>query len=157
MRSKGLGLGGATAAGFGLAYFFDHQSGARRRNSLRDKLASKTRGGAGDVARSVGAQASALAQKAAAAARKQDVPPNDETLKDKVQSEVLGPANVPTGKVNVDVSDGIVALRGEVGDRTTRQELDVKVRRIEGVREVQNLLHLPGEPAPNLTPVSGTG
>ena len=73
-----------------------------------------------------------------------------------MKSEVLGDPEVPKDKINIDVSDGIVALRGEVEDRAMMQSLDAKVRAVTGVREVQNLLHLPGEPPPNLSPLPGS-
>lgn len=155
MQSKPLSLAGATALGFGLAYFLDPDSGARRRNMLRDQLGSKARSGGGSlagVARDVGAKAGGAV---ASVTSEESVPPNDETLKAKVESEVLGQPDVPKEKINIDVSDGIVALRGEVDDREVMQSLHEKVRKVTGVRDVQNLLHLPGESPPNLSPVSG--
>ncbi len=154
--SKPLSLAGATAVGFGLAYFLDPESGARRRNMLRDRLLSKARGGVEDLAgaaRGVGARAGGAV---AAATSDEQVPENDQALTEKVKSELLGEPDVPKDKINIDVSDGIVALRGEVESREVMQSLDAKVRAVTGVREVQNLLHLPGEPPPNLSPVSGT-
>ncbi|MDQ4048813.1 MAG: BON domain-containing protein [Actinomycetota bacterium] len=151
MPSKPLNLVGATALGFGLAYFLDPNSGAQRRNVLRDKVASKARGGAAGVvgsARDVGARATGAV---AAVTGDEATPPNDEALAAKVKSEVLGDHEVPKDKINIDVSDGIVALRGEVEDRELMQALDAKVREVTGVRAVQNLLHLPGESPPNLS------
>lgn len=157
MPPKPLTLAGATALGAGLAYFFDSSSGAQRRNMLRDKLASKTQGGAGSLtatARDLGARAGgALAEVKGG----QAAPDNDQALAEKVKSEVLGDPDVPKEKINIDVSDGIVALRGEVEDREVMQSLDAKVRAVAGVREVQNLLHLPDEPPPNLSPLPGSG
>lgn len=155
--SKPLTLAGAAALGYGLAYFLDPNSGAQRRNEMRDKLASKARGGAGDLmgaAKDVGAKAGGAV---AAAKSDETVPENDQALAEKVKSEVLGDPDVPKDKINIDVSDGIVALRGEVESREVMQSVDAKVRAVTGVREVQNLLHLPGEQPPNLSPVSGTG
>ena len=154
MASK-KGVVAATAVGFGAAWFFDPNSGAQRRNTFRDKLASKARGGAGSltgVARDLGARAGGAV---AAATSEETVPPNDQALAEKVKSEVLGESGVPKDKINIDVSDGIVALRGEVEDREVMQALDANARKVAGVRDVQNLLHLPGEPPPNLEPVPG--
>ena len=146
-----------TALGAGLAYFFDPHSGTRRRSMLQDQAASKARGGAGSLvgtARDVGAKAGG----AVTSARSDEtVPVNDQALAEKVKSEVLGDPEVPKDRINIDVSDGIVALRGEVEDRELMQTLDAKARSVTGVREVQNLLHLPGEPPPNLSPVPGSG
>ena len=157
MPSKTLTLAQGAALGFAAAYFLDPDSGARRRNTFRDKVASKassgTEGLAG-TARDVGARVGGAV---AAARSEESIPPNDQALAAKVQSEVLGDPAVPKDKINIDVSDGIVALRGEVDDRDTMQAVHEKVRNVAGVRDVQNLLHLPGEPPPNLSAVSGTG
>ena len=146
-----------TALGAGLAYFFDPDSGARRRSMLQDQAASKARGGAGSLvgtARDVGAKAGG----AVASARSEEtVPANDQALAEKVKSEVLGDPEVPKETINIDVSDGIVALRAEAESRELMQTLDAKARGVTGVREVQNLLHLPGEQPPNLSPVPGSG
>ncbi len=149
--SKPLSLAGAAAVGFGLAYFLDPNSGAGRRSIARDKLMSKARGTAGDLAgaaRGAGARAGGAV---AAATSDEKVPENDQALTEKVKSEVLGDPEVPKDKINIDVSDGIVALRGELESRELMQALDEKVRKVTGVRAVQNLLHLPGEPPPNLS------
>ena len=156
MASKTLSLAGAGAIGFGLAYFFDPNSGAQRRSVFLDKLNSQARTGAGTVtgvAKSVGAKAGGTV---ASIKSEETMPPNDETLKAKVESEVLGQPDVPKDRISIDVSDGIVALRGEVENREIMQAVDAKVREVTGVREIQNLLHLPGEQPPNLSPVSGT-
>jgi len=155
--SKPLNFAGAAAFGAGLAYLFDPDSGARRRNMLRDKLGSKARTGAGDLA-GVARDAAARAGGAVAAATSEESPPpNDQALAEKVKSEVLGDPDVPKDRINIDVSDGIVALRGEVESRDVMQAIHAKAQAVTGVREVQNLLHLPGESPPNLSPVSGTG
>lgn len=155
MASRPLTLAGATAIGFGAAWFFDPNSGAQRRNELRDKFASRARTGAGSVAgaaRDIGAKAGgAVASKTSGTTE----PANDQALADKVKTEVLGDPEVPKDRINIDVSDGIVALRGEVDSRELMQALDDKARNVEGVRDVQNLLHLPGTPPPNLEPVAG--
>ena len=157
MSPKPLTLAGATAIGAGLAYLFDPSSGAQRRRMLQDKLASKTQGTAGSLAgtaRDLGARAGGILAEAKGG---EATPENDQALAEKVKSEVLGDPEVPKDKINIDVSDGIVALRGEVEDRELMQSLDAKVRAVAGVREVQNLLHLPGEPPPNLSSLPGSG
>ena len=147
----------ATALGAGIAYLFDPNSGAQRRSVLLDKLGSKARTGAGSLAgaaRGAGAKAGGAV---AAAKSDETPPPNDQALAEKVKSEVLGDPEVPKDRISIDVSDGIVALRGEVDDREVMQTVDAKVRAVTGVRDVQNLLHLPGETPPNLSPVTGAG
>jgi transcriptional regulator of aromatic amino acid metabolism len=57
---------------------------------------------------------------------------------------------VDKGKLNVDVSDAIVVLRGEVKSPDRMRALENAVRRIPGVLDVRSLLHLPRTPAPNV-------
>ena len=58
-------------------------------------------------------------------------------------------AEVPKGAIIVDAVNGVVTLRGEA-DRPERiGELQRKAGAIPGVARVENLLHLPGTPAPN--------
>jgi osmotically-inducible protein OsmY len=74
---------------------------------------------------------------------------DDATLAHKVESEVLRTA--PEG-ITVNAEDGIVVLRGEVAAPERMSELARAVLRVPGVTGVENLLHLPGEPAPNKAP-----
>jgi osmotically-inducible protein OsmY len=71
---------------------------------------------------------------------------DDATLAHKVESEVLRGA--PEG-ITVNAEDGIVVLRGEVDSPERMSELARMVLRVPGVSGVENLLHLPGQPAPN--------
>jgi osmotically-inducible protein OsmY len=41
-----------------------------------------------------------------------------------------------------------VILRGQVDEADDIARIETQVRLIEGVRDVSNLLHLPGQPAP---------
>jgi osmotically-inducible protein OsmY len=74
--------------------------------------------------------------------------PNDPTLKDRVESELLRDPKVPKGSININAQQGIVVLRGEVPDEKVRARLEKRAGEIHGVWYVENLLHLPGEPAP---------
>ena len=72
---------------------------------------------------------------------------NDATLKERVESELLGDPNVPKGTININAEQGIVVLRGEVPDEAMRARLEERAGHVRGVWYVENLLHLPGEPA----------
>jgi hypothetical protein len=62
---------------------------------------------------------------------------------------VLGrPAFRPLSILVNDV-EGVIDLRGEVGDDEVRSELVSAVRAVPGVRDVQDLTHRPGEAAPH--------
>jgi osmotically-inducible protein OsmY len=74
--------------------------------------------------------------------------PDDQVLHDKVETELFRDADVPKGDINVNVEFGKVVLRGEVESRELIDDLVIRVRAIEGVNDVESLLHVPGEPAP---------
>ena len=73
---------------------------------------------------------------------------DDVTLARKVETEIFRPEDAPKGSVNVNVENGVVYLRGEVERPELIDDLVGRARSVQGVREVENLLHLPGTPAP---------
>jgi osmotically-inducible protein OsmY len=72
---------------------------------------------------------------------------DDATLKARVESALFGDPAVPKGALNVNAEQGIVVLRGEVADEPMRAALAERAAAVRGVWYVENLLHLPGEPA----------
>jgi osmotically-inducible protein OsmY len=74
----------------------------------------------------------------------------------KVETELFRPADAPKSAVNVDAVNGMVSLRGEMRTPEEIAELEGKARGIPGVRDVENLLHLPGTPAPAHSGGAGT-
>jgi BON domain len=138
--------------GAALAYFFDPQNGARRRNMTRDRtLAFFRQGGrkAERAGRVVGSQATGLKQKATHLREEEKPQPDDVTLARKVETEIFRPEDAPKGQVDVNVENGIVFLRGEVERPEIIKDLEGRARKVQGVREVENLLHLPGSPTPS--------
>jgi osmotically-inducible protein OsmY len=116
------------ALGAALAYFFDPQNGrARRKETIKRivQLSQRQRG-----------RLTARAQ------------PDDVTLARQVESEIFGDADVPKGQINVNAEEGKVVLRGEVESAEMIEELVSKARKVQGVQEVENLLHTPGQAAP---------
>ena len=153
-----VGMGLAAAAGAAAAYFLDPDRGRARRNQTRDQAMSKVRGGKQSVegaATAASAQASGAAQKAAAAAREEEPPANDQTLARKVETEIFRDEDAPKGQVDVDAADGVVTLRGQVDSDDMIEKLEKATRKVTGVKDVQNLLHKPGEPAPNVPSATG--
>jgi osmotically-inducible protein OsmY len=143
-----LGIGAAAAA---LTYFFDPQNGTRRRNETRDRVVAFFRQSgrkAGRAGRSVGSQAYGLKQKAVHMKEEAKPEPDDVTLARKVETEIFRGADVPKGMINVNAEGGIVFLRGEVADPSMIEDLGKAARKVQGVREVQNLLHTAGSPGP---------
>jgi osmotically-inducible protein OsmY len=143
-----LALGGLLGAA--IAYFFDPQNGRRRRAMLRDRSAAFVRQSGRSTARAgrvVASEAYGVSQKAQHL-KEEPKEFDDATLAQKVQSEIFRDADVPKGQINVNAEDGIIVLRGEVEQPELIEELVERTRKVQGVRDVQNLLHLPGTPAP---------
>jgi osmotically-inducible protein OsmY len=107
------------ALGAALVYLSD----AARRAKLRDRLLELLSGSRGTVV-------------------------DDQTLKAKVESEVFRETEAPKGNVNVNVELGVVYLRGQLEDQSLIEELEQRVRTVQGVNRVENLLHTPGTEAP---------
>jgi osmotically-inducible protein OsmY len=149
----GAGIGAAAV------YFIDPQSGARRRALAADKAGKAARQGGGTVqgaVQSAGAQAQGMAARAQHAATGGDSAPGDDnTLKNKVETEIFRAADAPKGSVDVSVAEGVVELRGQVDDPAQSEALEQKTRKVSGVRDVRNLLHLPGETPPNIVGTPG--
>ena len=139
------------ALGAALAYFFDPDNGRRRRALTRDRVPAFFRGGARRaerMGRTVQSEAYGAAQKVKHAKEEPKPQPDDATLARKVESEIFRGADVPKGQINVNAENGIVVLRGEVEQPELIKDLEKKTRKVQGVREVENLLHTPGTPAP---------
>ena len=145
---KRLAIGAAVSAA--LAFFLDPNSGARRRNVTRDRvLALFRRGGrkTAQAGRAVTAEAYGVTKKVIH--RKEEPKDYDDaTLARKVETEIFRDADAPKGTVDVNVQEGVVQLRGEVERPELIEELVEKARNVQGVRAVENLLHVPGTEAP---------
>jgi osmotically-inducible protein OsmY len=145
---KLLGLVGLGAA---LTYFFDPEQGRRRRAMTRDRAAGFFRRRVretGRLGRSASAQAEGLVQKAKHLEEEPKPQPDDVTLTRKVETEIFRDADIPKGQINVNAENGKVYLRGEVGEPELIKDLEKRARKVQGVQEVENLLHLPGTEAP---------
>jgi osmotically-inducible protein OsmY len=142
-------LAGA-AIGAAAAYFLDPQGGARRRNEARDKALSQAKSRAGDAAGS--AKQAAGKARGAVHSVTPSMPskdePDDVTLAHKVETEIFRAADAPKGSVSVNAENGVVFLRGEVEQREWIDRLGEEAKKVDGVKEVRNLLHLPGTEAP---------
>ncbi|MFN2588873.1 MAG: BON domain-containing protein [Actinomycetota bacterium] len=129
-------------------YFFDPQLGRTRRAKLQDRAGAVLRRGAREVGRRAEyarGQAEGLRHLGSS-----DRPPeNDQVLVAKVESEVLSRWSYPKGHINVNAVDGVVELRGTCETRQQIDDLEADVRKVTGVVDVRNFLHLPGTPAPN--------
>ncbi|MGI8687403.1 MAG: BON domain-containing protein [Thermomicrobiales bacterium] len=74
---------------------------------------------------------------------------DDETLTQRVESEIYRDQTLPKGPVTIHARDGVVVLRGALERHEQMRALEDAVRQVPGVRDVENLLHLPDTTAPN--------
>src|SRR5918994_5996042 len=145
---KSLGIG--IAFGASLAHFLDPVSGRRRRKVGADRAAGALRAAwrrLGRTVRLLSAQAYGARMQLA---HRTEAPKelDDVTITHKIETEVFRDPDVPKGQINVNVQDGVAQLRGEVQTPDMLEALVERTREVQGVREVESLLHLPGAPAP---------
>jgi osmotically-inducible protein OsmY len=147
---SGAAIGVAVAGGAAGAYFLDPENGKRRRHVAFDRAMALMRRGAAESerkARYAAGVAKGTAYDATGAGDGTESLP-DPDLANKVRSEIFRAEDAPKGDVNVNAENGVVYLRGQVDSPRHAQRLATQAREVTGVREVVNLLHPPGEPAP---------
>ena len=138
-----------TGAGAAAAYLLDPERGRTRRARLADQAQARLRDLRRAVergSRQVGTQAFTITQQVAH--RGGNGALNDSGLSDKVETTLFADPAIPQGKLNINVEEGVVVLRGEVDSDGQRDDLISRAEAIAGVVRVDSLLHLPGEPAP---------
>jgi osmotically-inducible protein OsmY len=126
-----------------IAYFFDPQNGRSRRAEARQRIPAllrRTSAKAENVGQTATAKATAAKQKATHVKEQEKPQPDDVTLARKVETEIFRDAEVPKGKINVNAENGKVVLRGEVEEPSLIQDLEKRTKKVQGVREVENLL-----------------
>ena len=141
---------GGVAMGGLLEYFLDPRSGRRRRHSVRDRGLSRVRRGrrAATVrARRTGSHGVGIIRRTVNFRRRR-APLDDVTLAHKVESELYRRANLPKGEIIINAEDGVVFVRGVVERQDDIERVAAEARRVDGVRDVENLVHLRGTPAP---------
>jgi osmotically-inducible protein OsmY len=136
------GLAGAVGE-----YFLDPQGGKRRRHEARDRAAAFVRGRSrelGQKARYAQGVVEGVPHRigdVAGVGKGEDY--DDMTLVNKVESEIFRDQNAPKGQVDVNVEHGTVFLRGQLERPEQIDELVKAAGNVQGVKGVQNLLHLP--------------
>src|SRR3954467_987795 len=137
----------AALGGAALAFYFDRQSGRRRRHQSRDQALSLARHGTKRARKLVhhgAAGAGGRGRRAVHALRPpSELEIDDATLVDKVESIVFRKHDVPKGQINVNAENGVVFLRGHVETPDLVDTLEARVRKVRGVKDVENLLHTP--------------
>jgi BON domain len=141
-------LAGA-GAGYLAAYFFDPERGRGRRAVVVRRL-----GGIGMEANRMAQRTTVLATdkasgiKSRVLSRTGSAETDDLTILDRVESEVFRDPAISKGDINVMVVEGKAVLRGQV-EEPQIGAIEAAVRKVVGVKDVENLLHVPGTPAPN--------
>jgi hyperosmotically inducible periplasmic protein len=79
-------------------------------------------------------------EKAKAAGDKIGTSINDAWIHTKITSKLVSDKDTPARKINIDVVDGIVTLRGEVNTTVAKDEADRIAKDTEGVTRVRNQL-----------------
>jgi osmotically-inducible protein OsmY len=138
MLGKKALLGGAL--GFAAFYFFDPDKGKERRAKLQDKV-GKLRNRSSSAGGGLESRGPGAAQ--------DGVPPADPALEARIESEALSRHKYPKGQVTIEVIGGTVTLRGQLESADDISRLEQDVRKVDGVLDVRNFLHLPDEDPPN--------
>ncbi len=112
----GLLVSGALSAG--LLYLLDPEKGQQRRQSLLSVASSLGGGGS-------------------------DQPDRDQMVNDSVQTQLFSDASIPKGQININTVDGVVYVRGTASSQQQIDEIERRIKGIEGVDAVINLLRLP--------------
>ena len=150
-RAGGLAIAGlAAGTGAVVAYLFDPDRGRARRAVARDRVAAVVRRGVRHTEharRNVSAHAHGIAQRVSHVRETTPIL-DDAALGDKVRSELFRDEAIPKGQININVEHGVVILRGQLETPEEIAEIEARVRRIGGVWDVENLMHLPGLPSP---------
>ncbi|HYY54183.1 MAG TPA: BON domain-containing protein [Candidatus Dormibacteraeota bacterium] len=139
-------------AGAAIMYLLDVEQGRRRRALVRDRaigLANDLSRMATRTTRLAGSTAQGMTQRVAGVASSSPAFINDATLVARIESEAFrGMDEDPKAYVNLNSVGGVVFVRGEVPTPDMINEIERRVRRTRGVKDVENLMHLPGTPAP---------
>jgi hypothetical protein len=131
-------------------FLLDPKVGHSRRAYLRDRIASMARhlGRRGThVARWLTSDASGLGQRIRNVGEPAE-PLDEVELAHKVETEIFRDGSIDKGRLNINAERDVVFLRGTAPTLEEITRIEDRVRKIEGVRHVVNLLHLPGTTAP---------
>lgn len=131
--------------GTGVAYLMDPQMGNRRRKELQQQAGSQVRD-LTDTTRKKANYAAGVAQGAviekARGAMNGDDDVDPHTLRQRVQSQVIGQTEGALDVVVAVHDGGVVALKGRVRDAATEEKLLDLTRQVPGVKDVRDELHV---------------
>lgn len=139
----------AAAGGAAAAYYLDPDRGRARRARSRDVLLAAGRDMTQDVEkRARFYEGKVEGVQAKVGGRGTLDPVDDHLIKQGIQQQ-LASAGADTTDVVIDVTDGVVGLRGRAESADDIKKIELAAMAAPGVDEVQSWLHLPGETAPN--------
>lgn len=152
--TEAAALTGAFVLGALTEYFLDSRGGRRRRHTARDRtFATLRRTERRAAVRARRAESRAVGNARGLVARRRHREPLDDVgLAHKVESELFRRAHVRTSHIDINAEDGVVFLRGVVEREEDIARTGDAARAIDGVRDVENLLHVRGTPAPASRP-----
>lgn len=140
-------IGGAVAT-----FVLDPRAGRRRRALARDKVVRLGHRADELISETIPRRVDYLSGVAAGARHRvmstvrrepSEMPDDDQFVTDRVMSIVFRDPDIPKGNINVNTVDGVVYLRGTVDDPRMVQEIESRVRQVEGVRDVVNVINRP--------------
>ena len=70
-------------------------------------------------------------------------PENEAVLVDRVLSQVFRDPELPKGEINIDANGTTIFLRGSIDDDDLAMDIEKRVRGVEGVDDVVNLINKP--------------
>jgi hypothetical protein len=159
IRKRGLGrrqavllCAACSACSALLTYMFDPERGRRRRHMARDRWMARTRRVVrvlGGMWRRSASDAYGMSHKIVHLVPRMTDVVDDETLRQRVESQLFRDRHVPKAEMNITAEHGTVILRGELDSPEDITRLETRVRHMPGVRGVHNLLHPRGTDAPN--------
>lgn len=130
-------------------YFFDPQRGRRRRALVRDKVDHAAHR-IGDEMRKTSTdlrnRARGLVYEAASALQKTP-PPSDNVLKERVRA-ASGHAVRHPGKLDVEVRQGVVTVRGNLSDQE-HSSLIRRIGKVSGIQDIRDEISPDGAPERN--------
>lgn len=156
-RQRSMSTGGklfwmmlGLAAGTTVMFVLDPRAGKRRRALARDKVVHLGNSMDELVNERIPSKMEYLSGVARGARYRStphhdggQLPDDDQFITDRVMSIVFRDPNLPKGDINVNTVDQVVYLHGHVDDAKLVQEIEQRVRKVEGVRDVVNVINRP--------------
>jgi hypothetical protein len=126
-------------------------NGRRERDAAVARAKAKPKRGAGGTRTKAQPKRPTTRARAGARPKPEPKPLDDVTIARKVETTIFRDIDVDKGKVDVNVAERVVWLRGEVASQDLIKELEARATGVTEVRRVENLLHVPEAPAPGRT------